>query len=395
MFSFVLVVVGLFAGYYVYSMFSFLGSVNANKPFSNGENLLTTAKWEGTEQVNILIMGVDSRNKDEKPRSDTMLLASIDPVSKQIALFSIMRDTYVNIPDHGQHKINAAFANGGPELLIDTVQQFLKTEIHYYVATDFVGFAKIVDAIGGIDVNVQEDMIHADDGVNDINLRAGQQHLSGYQALQYVRYRGGVRADFDRTERQREMVKLVVNEMKTPSQLIKLPTILKEVKPYVQTNLGGDDLFKLAALGLKLDTANMKTEQLPQDDALSETTNMYGEAILWPDIEATRSFFHETVQGGASTGTADAGTAGGGSRQTTTQPQESSQPQTPAAQSGPVVTVSGEYVNLRTKPTIDSAVIGKVYEGQDLTLIEKLDGWYYIKTPDGMYGYVSATLVTE
>jgi LCP family protein required for cell wall assembly len=400
LFSFVLLIIGLFAGYYLYSMFSFLGSVNANKPFSTGENPLTTAKWEGTERVNILFIGVDSRNPDERPRSDTMLLASLDPVSKQVALFSIMRDTYVDIPGYGQHKINAAFANGGPELLIETIQKFLNTKIHYYVATDFNGFVKIVDSIGGIDVNVKEDMVHADDGVNDINLKAGQQHLNGHQALQYVRYRGGLRADFERTERQREVVKLVANEMKSPGNLIKLPSILHEIKPYIQTNLGGDDLWRLAALGLNLDTANMKTEQLPPDTALQETTNRYGEAILLPDIEATRAHFRRTIQStdegdGNRSGTkqtAQPKTEGGNA--TPTQGKKNQQPNSQKP-SEPAVTVTGEYVNVRSKPGTDSAVIGQVYAGQILTVLDQLGDWYYIRTPDGMLGYVSASLVKK
>lgn len=169
--SFVLVIVVLFAGYNVYSMFSFFHTVGANKPFSTGTQPLNTAKWEGKGVVNILFMGVDRRGTDERPRSDTMLLASINPDTKQVSIFSIMRDTYVDIPGYGKGKINAAFADGGPELLIDTIQSFLKIPIHYYMATDFEGFSKIIDAIGGIDVDVPEDFVHADDGVYDIHLK--------------------------------------------------------------------------------------------------------------------------------------------------------------------------------------------------------------------------------
>jgi polyisoprenyl-teichoic acid--peptidoglycan teichoic acid transferase len=413
--GFVFAIVVLFAGYYVYSMFSFIGEVSTQRPFSTGTNPLTTAKWEGNEQVNILFMGVDARDKNERPRSDTMLLASINPETKKMALFSIMRDSYVNIPGVGQSKINAAFANGGPELLIETIQKYLNTQIHYYVATDFEGFSKIVDAIGGVDVNVKEAMVHPDDGIYDIKLPAGQQHLDGEHALMYVRYRGGPNADFGRTERQRELGKIVAQQMKSPSMLLKLPSILKDVKPYVQTNLGGDDLLKLTALGLKLDTAGMKTEQLPPNDAVTDGTTADGEMILNVDIPATRKFYHgvidamqPTAAGGntsgndaSSGGTSDSQGAGNGSSSGT---QASGGGKNASGQkgssktqqaSGPAVTVSGEWVNLRQKPGTDSEIIGKVYGGQQLTLVEDDGGWLYVQTPEGMYGYVSANLVTR
>src|SRR5690349_18517660 len=120
--SLVLMVVVLFSGYYVYSMFSFLHAANSNKLFSSGQQEdLATTQWEGTDQVNILVLGIDRRGNDEHPRSDTMLLFSMNPVTKKSTLFSIMRDTYLDIPGVGQSKINAAFANGGPNLVIKTV----------------------------------------------------------------------------------------------------------------------------------------------------------------------------------------------------------------------------------------------------------------------------------
>ena len=397
--SFVLVVCVLYAGFNLYSMFSFLDTVSTQKPFSTGDNPLTTAKWEGKEQVNILFMGVDRRGKDERPRSDTMLLASINPNTKKISLFSIMRDTYVDIPKVGQAKINAAFADGGPELLIETIQSYLDIPIHYYMATDFEGFAKIVDAIGGVDVNVKEKMNHWDDGVYNINLEAGPQHLDGAKALMYVRYRGTARADFDRTERQRELLKLVANKLTSPSMLVKMPSILKEVTPYTQGNIGGTDVYRLGSLALSLDTANMRTEQLPPVEALTETY-VGVEQVIVPDVEATRQFFQEVTgatddpaaspdasQGGQSQPPSDSRSNGGDSGNEAQPAEQMPQDNRQKA------TVIGEYVNLRQKPGTDYEIIGQVYSG-DVVSIEGEDGdWFYVQTKDGMYGYILSSLL--
>ena len=394
--AFALVVCVLYAGFNVYSMFSFLNTVSTQKPFSTGDNPLTTTKWEGTEQVNILFMGVDQRDKNDRPRSDTMMLASINPTTKQISLFSIMRDTYVNIPKMGKAKINAAFADGGPELLIQTIQDFLDIPIHYYVATDFEGFAKIVDAIGGVDVNVPEKFQHWDDGIYNINLDAGPQHLDGQKALMYVRYRGTPRADFDRTERQREMLKLVAAKMKSPSMLVKLPSILKEITPYTQGNIGGTDLYRLGSLALSLDTANMRTEQLPPLDALTDTT-VGEEQVLIPDIQATRKFFQQ-VTGDSGQAAKTAPAQGNQTPPSSgTQPSKGSQPAQPAQQQDarPKAKIVGESVNMRQKPGTQYEIIGQVYAG-DVVSIEGQDGdWSYVQTKDGMYGYILSSLLQQ
>ena len=399
--GFVLVVCVLYAGFNVYSMFSFLNTVSTQKPFSTGDNPLTTAKWEGTEQVNILFMGVDQRNKNERPRSDTMLLASINPTTKQVSLFSIMRDTYVNIPKIGKAKINAAFADGGPELLIQTIQNFLDIPIHYYVATDFEGFAKIVDAIGG-DVNVPEKMQHWDDGVYNINLEAGPQHLDGQKALMYVRYRGTPRADFDRTERQRELLKLVANKLTSPSMIVKMPSILKEVTPYAQGNISGSDIYRLGSLALSLDTANMRTEQIPPLEGLSETS-VGGEQVLVPDVQATRKFVQQVIGGSgqAAVNASSQGTQGdqtqpqSGTQQNAGTAEQGSQPAEPAAQQDnrQKATVAGEYVNLRQKPGTEYEIIGQVYAGDVVSIEGQVGDWSYVQTKDGMYGYILSSLL--
>ncbi len=125
--------------------------------------------------MNVLILGGDSRGlkKNEIPRSDSMMVASIDPVTKKAYLFSILRDTYVKVPGHGNDRINTAVATGGPNLAMKTVSDLLGIPIQYYVYTDFQGFIALVDAIGGIELEVEKDMKYRDseEPEFDINLK--------------------------------------------------------------------------------------------------------------------------------------------------------------------------------------------------------------------------------
>ncbi len=200
-------------------------------------------------------MGGDSRGKEhDVPRSDTILVASIDPVTKRAHLMSILRDTYVDIPGRGRDRINAAVSYGGPRLAMRTVSQLLGIPIQYYVYTDFEGFVAAVDAVGGIDIEVEKDMKYYDrsDGPEyAIDLKKGWQHLDGRKALQYVRFRHDALSDYARTERQRKFLIALARKMQSTTSLLKLPSIIDKVEPYVETNMTVSDMIKLGALALE------------------------------------------------------------------------------------------------------------------------------------------------
>lgn len=253
--------------------------------------------WEGTEPVNILLMGVDSRSADdgEIPRSDTMLVASIDPVKKTIHLFSILRDTYIPISGYSENRINSAITHG-PDTAMKTVSDLLGIPIQYYVYTDFQGFIKLVDAVGGIDFNVEKDMHYvsaADKHEYDIDLKAGMQHLDGKTALQYVRFRHDATSDFTRTERQRAFLTAVGEKMKSTTSIMSLPTILEQVNPYIDTNLNTDDLWKLAsvAYGSKMSGS----DQLPPDDLLAEKNVGGADVIGVKSTEELQQFVQDAL----------------------------------------------------------------------------------------------------
>ncbi|KOR76994.1 LCP family protein [Paenibacillus solani] len=238
-------------------------------------------EWEGTEMVNILVMGVDARGFEEGeiPRSDSMLVASIDPVKKKMYLFSILRDTYVDIPGHDRNRINTAITHG-PNTAMKAVGDLLGMPIQYYVYTDFQGFMKLVDSVGGVDFYVEKDMSYsskADKNEYDIDLKQGMQHLDGNSALQYVRFRYDAMGDFTRTERQRELIKAVAKKMQTTTSIMKLPDILKSVSPYIDTNLEVEDMWKLANVAYKSSMSG--SEQVPPMKLLKEE-HIGGAAVL-------------------------------------------------------------------------------------------------------------------
>lgn len=254
-------------------------------------------KWEGTDRVNILLLGGDSRgqSKNEPPRSDSLLLASFDPVTKKASLFSILRDTYVKIPEHGSDRINSALALGGPNLSMKTVGDLLGIPVQYYVYVDFEGFIALIDKVGGIDFEVEKNMKYKDsaDGHQyDIDLKKGMQHLDGKTALQYVRFRHDAMSDFSRTERQRNFLKAIATKLQTTTSLIKLPEIIESISPYIETNLSANDILKLASLGY--DTTVTGSEQLPPME-LVEDRKVHGASVLAvSDEDKLKQFVQDT-----------------------------------------------------------------------------------------------------
>ncbi|MDU7472806.1 MAG: LCP family protein [Paenibacillus macerans] len=277
----VVVAIAAFVAYYfiaIYNQVDNFKKEGEDSPFYNVQPTETKAeeppKWEGTERVNILLMGVDARGlkKGEIPRSDTMLVASLDPVTKKAYLFSILRDTYTNIPDYGKERINTAITHG-PNTAMKAVSDLLGIPIQYYVYTDFQGFIELVDAVGGVDFYVEKDMRYtskADNHEYDIDLKKGQQHLDGKTALQYVRFRHDAMSDYTRTERQRNFLKAVADKLKSTTSIMMLPSILEKVNPYIDTNLSVQDMWKLATVGY--DSQLAASEQIPPMELLKEET---------------------------------------------------------------------------------------------------------------------------
>ncbi|WIV19719.1 LCP family protein [Paenibacillus polygoni] len=302
----IVVTAAVLAVYYFTSVVNELQDLNKegeNSPFYNVEKVdqeITPdpPKWEGKEPVNILLMGVDARGltEGEIPRSDTMLVASLNPVSKKISLFSLLRDTYTDIPGYGRDRINTAITHG-PNVAMQAAGDLLGIPIQYYIYTDFQGFIELVDAVGGVDFEVEKDMKYtskADKHEYDIDLKQGMQHLDGEKALMYVRFRHDALSDFSRTERQRELLKAIADKMQTTTSIAKLPSILNEVNPYIDTNLTLNDMWKLASVGYQ--SSMQGSEQVPPMKLLVEE-RIGGAAVLTVrDQEELKSYVQEVLE---------------------------------------------------------------------------------------------------
>jgi len=193
---------------------------------------------------NIVVLGVDERS-DDVGRSDTLFVVMFDSNTKSASLLSIPRDTRVRIAGHGWDKINHAYAYGGRELTQKTTEELLGLKINNYVMVDFKGFTGLVDAIGGIDIDVEKDMYYHDDWDGfTIDLKKGRQHLDGKTAIQYVRYRDE-EGDIGRIRRQQHFMMAVYDKIASADMLLHIPGLAKQLTSMVKTDLPLGDMMDL------------------------------------------------------------------------------------------------------------------------------------------------------
>ena len=296
-------IVGAYAAYQAYGIFNALDNLNPNQTESRFEHIPVEPvnlppKWEGKERVNILMLGGDARDSDENgiARSDSLLVVSVDPQTKKAHLFSILRDTYVDIPGHGKGRINTAITSGGPNLAMETAGNLLGLDIQYYVYAEFEGFKSLIDAMGGIEFEVEKNMRYTDnaDGNRyDIDLKKGLQVLDGDKALQYVRFRHDAMSDFTRTERQRNFMKAVADEMQSTWNLIRMKEILESVQPFIETNLTVNDMLKLGQLGLGIHMAG--SAQVPPMELIREERVGAASVLMPRSEERVHSYIEEVL----------------------------------------------------------------------------------------------------
>jgi LCP family protein required for cell wall assembly len=249
------------------------------------------AHWEVKEQfpdrnsINVLILGVDydydnsGRIVKKGARSDSIMIAHVDFMNKTINALTIPRDTAVRIPGRsGIHKINAAHAFGGPDLAIETIRSVFGVEADAYVVVNFDGFKKIVDAVGGIDINVKvprgrKGLDYDDNWGNlHIHLKPGYQHLNGYQAMGYVRMRHSD-SDEMRSRRQHEFLEVMRNKIMQRSTFLKLPEVLDRLNDsFLRGRLTEDQLFALANFARSLPKEKIDVETLPSFEGPSYVT---------------------------------------------------------------------------------------------------------------------------
>lgn len=193
---------------------------------------------------NIIVMGVDERS-DDVGRSDTLFVVMFDSKTKAASLLSVPRDTRVRIEGHGWDKINHAYAYGGQKLTQKTVEELLGIKVNNYVMVDFKGFEGLVDAIGGIDIDVEKDMYYHDtwDGFT-VDLKKGRQHLNGKTAIQYVRFRDE-EGDIGRIRRQQHFLMAVYDKITSADMLLHIPGLAKQLTSMVKTDMPLSDMIDI------------------------------------------------------------------------------------------------------------------------------------------------------
>ncbi len=229
---------------------------SAPPPSENGETEPPVVDPEPEKNIlNVLILGIDQL-EHEPARADTIMVMSINQDTDEVALISIPRDARVEIPGRGMDKINHAMAYKGElRLMISTVEKLLGVPMHHYVYTNFAGFTRIIDTLGGVTINVEKAMYH-ESVYLPIDLQPGVQDLNGAQALSYVRYRGD--GDFNRMLRQQNFLKAVASETLKPATFLKLPVLLEQIARHVRTDMSITQLlsFSRTASEIELDELN-------------------------------------------------------------------------------------------------------------------------------------------
>lgn len=220
----------------------------------------TVAEEPPGKRTSILILGSDEREGETNSRSDTIILLTIDPELKKAAAVSIPRDTRVTLGSGEVCKINAAYALGGPRASVQAVKQLMGIPVDYYMELNFQAFTKVVDTLGGVTINVPERMYKPSE---DIDLRPGLQRLDGHGALGFVRWRDYLLGDIDRTAKQQEFLVALAHEVLQPATIPKLPALIKDVLPYLDTDMGLGQMLKMAAWAPGFSAASVVSQTLP------------------------------------------------------------------------------------------------------------------------------------
>jgi len=256
------------------------------------------------EIVNIAFFGIDRRYPEEPARSDSIMILSVDKKHKKIKMNSIMRDAYVKVNGYSDTKINHAYAYGGPQLALRTLNENFDMNIRDFVSVDFYKLENIIDELGGIEINVREDEVKfINDGVREVATitnktfkevtTSGNQTLNGIQAVGYSRIRSTVGGDFERTERQRTVLTSLFNKISSGGAA-ELYSNVSKLLPFVETSMSSMDIIKLGASVFATGTINLEQERFPLDGYCKDAT-IDGVWYLQADLKATTDQLHKYI----------------------------------------------------------------------------------------------------
>lgn len=247
-----------------------------------------------SEVFNILLVGVDARDYEENSRSDTIILASYNRTKHSVKLVSFLRDTYVNIPSKGWNKLNSATSFGGVGMLINTLNENFNLDIQHYVQIKFDDFKRVIDLMGGLDVELTDAEIryinkklHIEDNDydNDITAKAGVVHLNGTQTLWHCRNRSIGNSDFTRTDRQREVLGLLLDKTLDLSAS-QMSALVYSMKDYVELNVPLNLILSLSKDAIIANELTVESYRVPFDGEFAFATKG-GASVLTLDMKDT------------------------------------------------------------------------------------------------------------
>lgn len=248
-FVILLAVLGILYGVFI----GMVGGLNRNEIDESGLSINENLGQYGDQKVmNIALFGVDSRNNDYVGRSDAIMIASVNGKTGKVKLISIARDTYVDISEHGKTRINHAYAYGGPELAVQTINENFGMDITDYATVNFDSLANVIDEMGGIDLEVTEaerKQINAYLLSGDPLQESGMVHLNGPQAVSYSRIRK-IDSDSMRGERQRKVLSCLFEKALAVNPLM-YPSYVRKFAPMVETSLSNEEIIQIASAGVK------------------------------------------------------------------------------------------------------------------------------------------------
>ena len=300
------IILGVAAGAYIYanSLLNKMEKVEINKEdvgiTEEVEEKLT--QYDDTI-TNIALFGIDAED-GEAGRSDSIMIATIDTHNKKLKLTSIMRDSYVNIDGHGLDKINHAYAFGKAQLAIKTLNENFDLNIQNFVAVNFSSLPKIIDKIGGIELDIDsEELEYINSYIRNVNTinntnspsiaSSGIQHVDGTQAMAYCRIRYTSGGDYKRTERHREVLSKIFEKILNMSPTT-YQSLLNDLLPMVSTSLDGSEIMELGNNVLKIGNTTLEQERFPRD-GYCEGQMINGVYYLTFDKETTVNQLHHYI----------------------------------------------------------------------------------------------------
>ena len=245
--------------------------------------------------INIMLIGQDRRPGEERARSDSMILVTLNKEKGTIQLTSFMRDTYLQIPGYMDNRLNVAYRYGGTDLMNETFKVNFGLEIDGNVMVDFDEFTEIIEILGGINIEMTSAEAKYMNKWGDGSFKTGMNFLDAKSALSFVRMRYLSGGDYGRTDRQRRVL-IAIAESFRDADLVTIFNVIDQVLPHIVTNLTDAQIIEYATTGLGILTGGgeMETLRIPQDDA-HYPASIRGMSVLVPDLEMCREDLREFI----------------------------------------------------------------------------------------------------